>query len=830
MLNRYYPLALALLLVCATPTAQAQKVVEPSADPAFYLNNVIAGDTTATGERAETHYILRSGGIYLTNGEIENEGWPLTVEAEAGATARPQIVPVVGDGGDAVRPFTPRGDLTIRGLYITGMDDLGAVVSRIIRVRADNARVIVENCHLDYAGQSAMRFDNENNKLYVRNSIFSNLGRMDSPDNGRTFDMRGNGVDSVVVENNTFYNVTSRPYRSGGGFVNVLLWNHNTMVNLGQRIGSWEEVGEFVFTNNTVINGGFLGTTRPDDGDTPGALMDVDSLDAGVMQRVLISHNNFWNDPTIVNQLTSLDNDNDGTTDYVMRPLYSGPAQAFVDESGTASTNISEEITFTNFLDASSPLNAMLAERDGNDDTVTDMESRDNPFVDGAIPAYDFAYAETTASFTASQQEQPLGALTWFGLEIIPPPPPPPAPINVTVNTAAALEASLAIAGPGSMIMIGAEGDYVLSAPISNEHHLMLKAAPGLSTRPRLTAATEIGDPMIRPRADIMIEGLELDGAGQFEEVVRVKDDGDGDIDVVIRDSEIHSSRDDEDLVRLDVVMGNLVLDGVIMHNAGRRILAFRSDAAPDTVWVRNSTIYNSPDRMRLEAAANVFIFDGVTVTDIGGSDALDMQVPFPEIFIRNSLFFDNSGEIDIDEGSSNVTIENTNVFPLTDAFSSTAEAAFNAGTGNFSEDPRFEDAANGDFSVSVAATQTVSGSSTGGQVGDPRWGTYGTVSNELGDELPTRLALHQNYPNPFNPSTTLRFDLPAAADVTVTVYDVLGRQVLALPTQALTAGFARTIAVDASALSSGMYLYRIEAALQSGKTSVTAGTMTLLK
>ena len=380
MVNRYQPLFLAVAFLLAGSTAYAQKVVEPSTDPAFYLNNVIAGDTTDTGDRAETHYILQSGGIYLTNGEIENEGWPLMIEAEEGAAARPQIVPVVGDGGESVRPFTPRGDITLRGLYITGMDDLGGVVNRIIRVRADGARVIIEDCHLDYAGQSSMRFDNEGNKLYVSNSVFSNLGRMDSPDNGRSFDMRGNVVDSVVVENNTFYNVTSRPYRSGGGIARYVSFNHNTFVNTGQRIGSWEEVITFRFTNNLVINGGFLGAGVPDDGEPLDALMALDSLSTDALadlrdilgeldttQTAIIRNNNFYRDPTIDDQLNAIDLDGDGAQDYAMRPLMSPAAQAFIDETGTAETLIEEAVTFTNFAGVDIVLAAQAADRDGDD-------------------------------------------------------------------------------------------------------------------------------------------------------------------------------------------------------------------------------------------------------------------------------------------------------------------------------------------------------------------------------------------------------------------------------------------------------------------------------
>ncbi|MBU1881048.1 T9SS type A sorting domain-containing protein, partial [bacterium] len=68
-----------------------------------------------------------------------------------------------------------------------------------------------------------------------------------------------------------------------------------------------------------------------------------------------------------------------------------------------------------------------------------------------------------------------------------------------------------------------------------------------------------------------------------------------------------------------------------------------------------------------------------------------------------------------------------------------------------------------------------------------------------------------QNYPNPFNPTTEIAFNLPAASNVELTVYDTMGRSVATLFSGNLNAG-RHLVTFDASHLASGIYFYRIDA------------------
>lgn len=77
--------------------------------------------------------------------------------------------------------------------------------------------------------------------------------------------------------------------------------------------------------------------------------------------------------------------------------------------------------------------------------------------------------------------------------------------------------------------------------------------------------------------------------------------------------------------------------------------------------------------------------------------------------------------------------------------------------------------------------------------------------------ELPREYLLKQNYPNPFNPTTTIEFNLPEAAIVSVRIYDILGRSVATIGEGTLTAGVYRSV-WDASELPSGVYFCRLQA------------------
>lgn len=97
----------------------------------------------------------------------------------------------------------------------------------------------------------------------------------------------------------------------------------------------------------------------------------------------------------------------------------------------------------------------------------------------------------------------------------------------------------------------------------------------------------------------------------------------------------------------------------------------------------------------------------------------------------------------------------------------------------------------------------------------------------EEGAELPRNPKLFANFPNPFNPSTTIRFDLAAQSEITLSVFDVLGREVARLAQGPHPAG-SYNVRFDATGLSSGVYFYVLRA--HGGSTFTSTGRMLLLR
>lgn len=100
-------------------------------------------------------------------------------------------------------------------------------------------------------------------------------------------------------------------------------------------------------------------------------------------------------------------------------------------------------------------------------------------------------------------------------------------------------------------------------------------------------------------------------------------------------------------------------------------------------------------------------------------------------------------------------------------------------------------------------------------------------------ENIPVVFSLSQNFPNPFNPVTKFKFDLPKDGNVTIEVFDVIGRVVATLAYSEFKRAGTYEVTWDASDVSSGIYFYRLVAgdpSKGSGQSFVATRKMVLVK
>jgi hypothetical protein len=387
--------AVLLLLLIVAQNSFAQTYVDVT--PGFStLNDAITNNTNPN-----VIFRLQRGtnAIYLLNGSL-NINSVVRIEAAAGTGARPQLIPAIGSGGVSDIPLRVKADLYLKGVYVTAKDEGGAYLSQILRVQADGCKMKFEDCFFENTAQSIIRTDNKNAKIFLLGSTFKNAASDWA--NGRGIDDRGVNIDTLFVENSTIYNIGFRFLRDGGGYIKYAYFNHNTFANIGIGLVDIGECPKFVFKNNLVSNCGFIGQGKKSGTGFLVYLKPLTSTDfAGVTQTAEVHHNNFYADPLWTKNFSDT---------VVFVPNYNSTLQAFVDAAGTGNTIITDAVSFTTATSYADLITKYWADPlKSSSTTATELRSTTN---------FDFGYAKTLKSYTFGSSNQPLGALTWFGLTV----------------------------------------------------------------------------------------------------------------------------------------------------------------------------------------------------------------------------------------------------------------------------------------------------------------------------------------------------------------------------------------------------------------------------
>jgi hypothetical protein len=136
---------------------------------------------------------------------------------------------------------------------------------------------------------------------------------------------------------------------------------------------------------------------------------------------------------------------------------------------------------------------------------------------------------------------------------------------------------------------------------------------------------------------------------------------------------------------------------------------------------------------------------------------------------------------------------------------------------GNISADPIFCDTDNNIYTISDISPCAPDNNSCAELIGAYDVGCTGTSVSGLDDdpEIPAKFQLKQNYPNPFNPATAIEYSLPVRSDVTVCVYNLLGRTIKVLVDEFQEAGHHKILwdgtDISGHPAASGIYFYHLK-------------------
>ncbi len=402
---------------CAAFGLSAQSIVV-NAGPAGTLNQAIINNPTVK------KFILKRNFPYLLSGEL-NLTTPITIEAEAGTGKRPIIMYAPPSGAPNIdQIIRTSANLTLKGLHITNRDNLGGISQRMVRIAADDVRVVADDCIFEDSGQTVFRIDGKNAKIYTENCIGSRLGQPNNPDNGRLIDDRGNLVDSIVINNCAIYNLTSRIIRDGGESINFLSVTNSTFMNTMQRGFEVGRVKTFTFLNNICADlqiNGRDSSAIPANNETnaDAAWIKIDSTGLGG-ENWTIGYSNFFYTPEHAAYYAFPFTNEDGDT-ILLTPFFNPNAIKAVTAGNWQNTIISEPLNFTNeplfpraLIDTfnfGSVANALPWDMTGiaPDAVYSQLPAGTNRY---AVP-HNFNYPCTAQSNTAGTNGSRLGAQIW---------------------------------------------------------------------------------------------------------------------------------------------------------------------------------------------------------------------------------------------------------------------------------------------------------------------------------------------------------------------------------------------------------------------------------
>lgn len=449
-LKRYFICFLLSLFLPIGIFGQSHEMLIPPLGAGEYLNDIIMGDTTATGERVDTDrvYVLTRGAYYYVNTTIRNTGgWVLRIKAAEGSGTRPFVIAQRNATTSAnTNLMQLAGDAYLKNLVLSGYDDIdttriSTMQGYLIRINTAGPRLVIDSCVLTNSSGNHIRTDQSANDIFVTNSVFANMGSLYTSNlgAGKAIDLRAGSIDTLLFKNNTFVNFIDRIVRHRGSapgvVMNTFIFDHNTVVNGMSYHGTLVlgAVGEKVeITNNLFVDPFALGSdtdaTRQAEFDES---QELDSYGKAKMNWIFSVPNETtqW---TVRNNYYAISdsgkaffnrykdapgfagNEGEPISNHIKSKIGEDTTIAFIKEDAIVLNNTPR--LMTNMMDwYRDPLGGNKTKNTPNfnlwDNTTDDYDRRKMEYFEDTL---DCSYPTSTAAYTGSTTGGPVGDLNWF--------------------------------------------------------------------------------------------------------------------------------------------------------------------------------------------------------------------------------------------------------------------------------------------------------------------------------------------------------------------------------------------------------------------------------
>jgi hypothetical protein len=377
------------------------------------LMDAIDADSTARKANPNTIYELKRNHLYPMGGIIYNYGYHLHIRGQEGDGLLPEITSGKDASGSYVGAYIrTKDDFTMENVLVNNFKPDGSYANRSVRYEGVNSRVILKNVVIYGDRGAGIAFLGDSIKAYIEDCVVQNTGhRAVVGGNGRFVGLRNSYMDTLIIKNSTLTNASDRVVRNMGTEVNYLEIDHFTALNNPGLHGSVQlgYVHTAKITNSIFANTISLGHEgdRVNEQTQPEKHFAVITLDTVFAGQVLeIRNNNIYTDQAILDVWAKYDT--------VEAPWVLTPTIETALGNALSEAYIQEPLTFT------ASCGTLEAFVDTYYATPNATEFPENWCVGGTGETglfpdqVDLSYSTDAASFTAGDDNYPLGNLNYY--------------------------------------------------------------------------------------------------------------------------------------------------------------------------------------------------------------------------------------------------------------------------------------------------------------------------------------------------------------------------------------------------------------------------------